>query len=179
MTQRLTTETTDCDDTHPTRGHWRWRRQRKSTFLRHFYLPLHSIYTCTVYCTIQSNGRLPFSHTPHITTKSIKIVGAHSESILHHTMASHVTRAVRFFSSVHSSVGAIRSGNLHPVTAFKNTFFTPTRFPYVLGVLAIGSFTLGWRGMDHVRDESVSDCFAFVCFPTSCRCQAAHHIPDS
>jgi hypothetical protein len=64
-------------------------------------------------------------------------------------VSTSLTRAVRFFTST------IRAGTTQG--APPQMFFTPDRFPYFLGMLAVSSFTLGWKGMDIVRDENVSE----------------------
>ena len=71
-------------------------------------------------------------------------------------MSSSVTRAVRFFSSMHGSLSSIKAGQQGALASVKNAFFTPARFPYFLGVLAIGSFSMGWKGVDWLRDGRVS-----------------------
>ena len=70
-------------------------------------------------------------------------------------MSSSVTRAVRFFSSVHGNLSSFKTGQQDARAWVKNSFFTPARFPYFLGVLAIGSFTFGWKGVDLIRDGHV------------------------
>ncbi|GKY97475.1 hypothetical protein MPSEU_000705900 [Mayamaea pseudoterrestris] len=75
-------------------------------------------------------------------------------------MASPVTRAVRFLSSVHSGLSTVKAGTDVAQQTFKKSVFTPDRFPYFLGVLAISSFTLGWSSVDKIRDENERKHFA-------------------
>lgn len=71
-------------------------------------------------------------------------------------MTAPVTRLVRFFSSVHNGLVSIRTTPQGIGQRVGSTFFTPDRFPYFLGVLAVGSFTVGWKSVDWLRDEFVS-----------------------
>ena len=64
---------------------------------------------------------------------------------------THVTRAIRFLSTVHGSTAALRTGEKN---ILESTIFSPAHFPKFLAFTCVVSGFTGFHYMNHLQNSS-------------------------